>query len=212
MKSYINYPILFWLFFFGSVLGSLIEGIYCLIRHRRWETHTVTMWGPFCIVYGLGAVVLYTGAVLFEKIHIVWQFLLFSAITTLIEYICGMILKYGLHMKAWDYSNNRFNVQGIICLKMTVFWGFLGVIFAYTCVPQLKLWSLVLQSNLSKMVSCGMTVLMAVNLLITFACIIRWARRHRGIAPKNQVARYIDEKYDDERMSQRFCEWHFLGN
>ena len=212
MKSYITYPILFWLFFFGSILGVLIEGICCLIRYKRWETHTVTIWGPFCIIYGLGALVLYLGAVIFEKVHMIGQFFLFSIITTLIEYICGIILKYGLHMKAWDYSNHLLNFQGIICFKMTIIWGLFGVAFAYLCVPRLKLWSLVLQSGLWKIVSYIMSVLMAFNLLATFACIIRWAMRHRGIAPKNQLARFIDKNYGDDKMSRRFCEWRFLDD
>ena len=57
----------------GSILGTRIEGAFCLIRHGRWETHTVALWGPFCIIYGIGAVILYVGAVLSESMPTVIQ-------------------------------------------------------------------------------------------------------------------------------------------
>ena len=127
--KYITYPVLFLLFFSGSILGTLIEGIFCLIRYGRWETHTVTLWGPFCIIYGLGAVGLYIGSVLFGHLHWALQFILFASIATVIEYLCGAVLKYRLRMKAWDYSRSRFHLHGLVCLKMTLAWGALGVLF-----------------------------------------------------------------------------------
>lgn len=59
MTKPITYENMFWLFMIGSVLGVILEGIWCLIRAGHWETHVVSMWGPFCIIYGFGAVGLY---------------------------------------------------------------------------------------------------------------------------------------------------------
>ena len=33
----------------SNLVGVLIEGIFCLISYGKWETHVVTMWGPFCL-------------------------------------------------------------------------------------------------------------------------------------------------------------------
>lgn len=41
----IAYENMFWLFMIGSVLGVILEGIWCLIRTGHWETHVVSMWG-----------------------------------------------------------------------------------------------------------------------------------------------------------------------
>lgn len=211
MNEPVTYSNLFWLFLGGSLFGVLLEGIFCAVRYGRWETHTVAVWGPFCILYGIGAAGLYIGAVLFEKESRIIQFIVFSVIATAVEYLCGLLLKYGLHMRAWDYRKAVLNIDGQICLSFTVAWGLTGVAFAKWCVPALKM-------LFSRMVGTGWTVaciclsvFMAVNLLVTAACIIRWSYRHRGIAPRNQMERYIDETWDDSRMEKRFCEWRFTS-
>lgn len=85
----IIYADLFWLFMAGSLLGVLIEGVFCVFRYGHWETHTVAVWGPFCIIYGIGAVVLYIGAVLLEGKSYILQFVIFTFAATVIEYLCG---------------------------------------------------------------------------------------------------------------------------
>ena len=66
-KEKVNYTSMFWLFMFGSVAGFLIEGIWCVIRSGRWENHSATLWGPFCIIYGFGAVLVYLLALFVKK-------------------------------------------------------------------------------------------------------------------------------------------------
>ncbi|MFR1518689.1 MAG: putative ABC transporter permease [Clostridia bacterium] len=206
----IIYADLFWLFIAGSLLGVLIEGVFCVFRYGHWETHTVAVWGPFCIIYGIGAVVLYIGAVLLEGKSYILQFVIFTFAATVIEYLCGALLKYGLHMRAWDYSKEFLNIDGIISPAFTVVWGLAGLAFSKWFVP-------VLRTLFSKMHGMGweiacicLSVFMAVNLLVTSLCIFRWSQRHRGIAPRNSIEQYIDETWNDSRMLRRFCEWRFI--
>ena len=56
IDAHTNYSNMFWLFMIGNILGVILEGIWCVIRNGRWETHVVTIWGPFCLIYGVGAV------------------------------------------------------------------------------------------------------------------------------------------------------------
>lgn len=207
---YTNFSFLFWLFIAGSLLGMLLEGIFCIVRKQKWETHTVTIWGPFCIVYGIGAVVFYLGAIYYSNLHLGWQFVLFSADATVIEYVCGALLRYGLRMKAWDYSKNFLDLQGLICLKMTLVWGAAGVLFARYIVPEFSGWYEFFRNPICVAFTFVFAVFMAINFIMTFLCIVRWAKRHRGIAAKTRLGQYIDHKYDDEKMEKRFCEWIFL--
>jgi uncharacterized membrane protein len=210
ITQWMTYAELFWVFIAGSLLGVLLEGVFCLLRYGRWQTHTVAVWGPFCIIYGIGAVILYVGAILMEGKNKAVQFVLFALTATVVEYLCGALLKYGLQMRAWDYSGEFLNIDGLVCPSFTVAWGIAGVAFAQWGVP-------VLRGLFSKMngvgwrIACiGLSVFMAVNLLITSVCILRWSQRHRGIAPRNQAERFIDETWNDGRMQKRFCEWRFI--
>lgn len=51
-------------------------------------------------------------------------------------------MKYVLRMKAWDYSKEFLNLEGIICIKYSVVWGLAGVAFAQMCSPHIKYLSL----------------------------------------------------------------------
>lgn len=206
----ITYQKLFWIFMAGNILGVIIEGIFCVIHYGHWETHTVTIWGPFCLLYGIGAVLFFIGAVCLEKKSKVIQFIVFSVAATIVEFVCGVLLKYGLRMKAWDYSNEFLNFKGLICLKFTLVWGIAGVIFSAFCINPLNIIFAKMTNVVWKYACTFASIFMAVNLLSTAACIARWSDRHFGAVPHNRIEQLIDEKWNDEKMEQRFCEWRFI--
>lgn len=133
-KDGVTYCNMFWLFMFGNVLGVLLEGTWCRLIFGHWETHVATIWGPFSLIYGVGAVMFYISG---EKIRstgykgVVARFCSIAIVATVFELACGLLLEYGMGMKAWDYSKSFMNYKGLICLKMTLLWGLAGVIFAY---------------------------------------------------------------------------------
>jgi len=48
---------------------------------------------------------------------------------SLLEFICGFIsLKY-FHLRLWDYRKNKFNIKGFICLRFSIIWGLLAVLY-----------------------------------------------------------------------------------
>lgn len=65
-KDGVTYCNMFWLFMFGNVLGVLLEGTWCRLIFGHWETHVATIWGPFSLIYGVGAVMFYISG---EKIR-----------------------------------------------------------------------------------------------------------------------------------------------
>lgn len=140
-KDGVTYCNMFWLFMFGNVLGVLLEGTWCRLIFGHWETHVATIWGPFSLIYGVGAVMFYISG---EKIRstgykgVVARFCSIAIVATVFELACGLLLEYGMGMKAWDYSKSFMNYKGLICLKMTLLWGLAGVIFSYMVVPKLK--------------------------------------------------------------------------
>lgn len=209
-KQRITYPKLFWLFIFGSLFGVVFEGFFCLFKYGAWETHVVSVWGPFCIIYGIGAVLLYVCSVRFESKNILARFLSYAVIASAVEYLCGVILKYGLNMEAWNYSGNFWNIDGIICLKMTLVWGSAGILFSRYAVPSLEKVFAKMEGKGWKIACTCFSVFMAINLTLTGVCIVRWAQRHKEDVADNRVEEYIDEKYNDTYMQTRFMEWRFL--
>lgn len=206
----ITYQKLFWLFFFGSLLGVLAEGVFCLVKRGRWETHVVSVWGPFCILYGIGAAGFYAGTVLLWRKNVVWRFVFFALVADLVELAAGLLLEFGLHMRAWSYVYHRWNVRGHISLKMSFAWGAFGSAFSYL-VPTIDRALERMKGKAWNLLCLSLTVFMAINLSLTAVCLVRWKARHFDVPPANAFERLIDRKYDDAFMQKRFCEWRFLS-
>ena len=50
---------------------------------------------------------------------------------------------------------------------------------------------------------------MVINLVVTSAALVRWRDRQAEVPATNQVARLIDDVFDDEFMEKRYCNMKF---
>jgi uncharacterized membrane protein len=84
--------------------------------------------GPFCPIYGFGAIIMFAFLEKFEN-NIVLLFIVAFVVLSLWEYISGVYLETVFKTKYWDYSNHKFNIKGRVCLTNSIYWGFLGTVF-----------------------------------------------------------------------------------
>lgn len=123
------------LFYFAiySFLGWCIETIYKTILEKKF-INSGFLHGPFCPIYGFGAVIM---ILLLEQLpnNIFIIFIVNTILLTIWEYIVGVLLEKIFKTKYWDYSNLKFNINGRVCLKNSIYWGVLGVIFHFIVHP-----------------------------------------------------------------------------
>lgn len=210
-NSSITYQRAYWLFLAGSLLGLVLEGFWCLIKQGHWETHVNFIWEPLCGIYGVGLVGCYLGAVLLRDYLLPAKFITFALIGTAVELAAGLLLEYGLHMRAWDYSGTFMNFRGHINLNMTILWGILGVIFSIW-LPVIERVFAKMQGRGWKIACVGLSIVLAADIIATSACLIRWSSRHRGASAGNRMEQMIDQAYPNEIMQKRFCEWYFIDD
>ena len=125
----LSYTSIFWLFMLGSILGYLLEGFWCILTKGHWEHHAATLWGPFCIIYGIAAIVLYITAYYIQKQRVWVQLGLLMGVGVLIEYTASLLQEVFFGSTSWDYSHHYFNIGGRVSLRMAILWGFLGFLF-----------------------------------------------------------------------------------
>lgn len=121
-----------WLFMIYSLLGWGIEVVY----------HAVTLGavvnrgflnGPVCPVYGCGVICVlgvikkagesmgYSGNI--ETASPAVLFVVGITFATAVELIAGAALDKLFHARWWDYSREKFNYKGYICLRFSIIWG-----------------------------------------------------------------------------------------
>ena len=113
-------------FIIYSVVGFIIETIFGVLTKGVLESRKSFLYGPFCSIYGLGAVLMILPLQRFKKNN----YTLFTAgfvIGSIIEYLVSLIGELIFHIKWWDYSDQILNLNGRICVQFSLFWGLLAI-------------------------------------------------------------------------------------
>ena len=113
-------------FIIYSVLGYIIETIFGIVTKGVWESRQSFLYGPFCGIYGLGAVIMIIFLQRFSK-NFNTLFIGGFIIGSIIEYVVSLIGEMIFHIKWWDYSDKPLNINGRVCVYFSLFWGFLAI-------------------------------------------------------------------------------------
>lgn len=90
--------------------------------------------GPYCPIYGFGALAVINILTPFSDNPIIVYFLA-VIITSLLEYVTGYLLERIYHLKWWDYSNYKLNIHGRVVLHNSLIFGGLSLIAIYFLNP-----------------------------------------------------------------------------
>ena len=107
------YYIINW-FFIYSFLGWIWESCYVSIKSKK-PVNRGFINGPLCTIYGFGAVSVYLILKDFDR-NLLILYAGGVIVATALEFVTGWLMETIFHTRWWDYSNNKFNVHGYICL------------------------------------------------------------------------------------------------
>lgn len=110
-----------------SFAGWILESCFRSLCEKK-IINSGFLKGPFCPIYGVGAIIMYVFLDSFQD-QIILLFFTSLVVLTVWEYVVGIYLEKVFHTKYWDYSDHKFNFQGRICLTNSIYWGILGVVF-----------------------------------------------------------------------------------
>ncbi len=124
MESFLK---LFLLFIIYSFIGYLAEVIYCSICNRKIVLNRGFLIGPILPIYGCGALVIVH---LLERYanDVLVLFIMSFISCCIIEYFASLIMEKIFHLRWWDYSERKFNVNGRICLTNGILFGLGGLL------------------------------------------------------------------------------------
>lgn len=141
MSNYAESHVIIFLFFtIYSFLGWMLETTFASINERKFINRGFLK-GFFCPIYGLGAILIvkaYSWMNIYIKGYYTWMLisvLVSIILVTALEYITGFILESLFNFKWWDYSNNYANINGYICLKYSLLWGFFAFFLVQVAHP-----------------------------------------------------------------------------
>ena len=114
------------LFFFYCFCGWVWESCYVSLCQRRWVNRGFLQ-GPLLPIYGSGAIIiLFVTLPVAGNLGLVWLLGMLAA--TALEYVTGDVMERLFKVRYWDYSKQKFNLNGPICLSSSIAWGFFSIL------------------------------------------------------------------------------------
>lgn len=116
-----GYEVVMW-FLTYSMMGWLVESIYMSFCNHKITNRGFAK-GPFCPIYGFGALTVFFVLRPYSDNSIL-LFFLGSFLATTLEFLTALVMKRIFGEIWWDYHEKPFNYRGIICLESSIAWGF----------------------------------------------------------------------------------------
>ena len=129
-------------FIFYSFLGWVWESIYCTIKEKKWADRGF-LFGPICPIYGSCVVATSIVFSLFSFLSSpdfpIWGVFIICYIGSAVaEYLTSWVLEKRFHARWWDYSTIPLNINGRICVPVSIAFGLAGVAIVKYLIPAVE--------------------------------------------------------------------------
>ena len=197
-------------FIIYSIVGYIIETIFGIITKGVWESRQSFLYGPFCAIYGVGAVIMIIFLHGYSKKY-TRLFLGGFIVGSIVEYLVSWIGEMILGVKWWDYSNMPLNINGRICVYFSIFWGFLALYLIGSFNPRIDRLIDWFKNKFSlkflKIATSTVTTFLLIDCIITgvalsFFLIRMVAKNDLNVNNKQAVIQKYDDIYDNETLSK----------
>ena len=193
---------LFWICIIASVIGVIIETLYCYITRGFFESRTGLIYGPFNLVYGFGAVLITVLLYYISEKKKKYIFFGGMVIGALFEFACSIFQEISFGTISWRYDEGLFNFQGRINLMYSIFWGILATLwFKYILNHILEFLSKI-PKKLYKILTITMFVFMVFNSYISYMAVDRMSKRRHDVNQYTKMDKFLDKHYTDEKIKK----------
>ncbi len=181
-------------FYFYCIFGWCFESSYVSIKEKRL-TNRGFLKGPWLPLYGSGAILVLWLTLPFQKNPFL-VYVVGALGATVLEYVTGEVMVRLFKVRYWDYSGQRFQYKGHICLSSSIAWGFLSLLMVYGVhlpVERLILW---MHEEVVSVLTFGITVFMACD----FSSAFRQAMDLRALLLQaEQIRAELEQRAEEKR-------------
>ena len=177
--------IYFLLFLIYSFVGWVLEVIYTLFTDKKL-TNRGFLIGPYCPIYGVGALLIVIFLSKFQQ-HPFALFILAVVICSVLEYCTSYVMEKIFKIRWWDYSNNKFNINGRICLETMIPFGVIACLLVYVINPFLVLNLNKLPESCLVVVSLIFGVLLIADFITSFNIINNFKKTVKNVSERDRT-------------------------
>ncbi len=207
-----------WYFTLFSILGLVLETVYCYQTTGVIESRKGLVFGPFCPIYGVGATLL----IIFlnkYKDHPIKLFIYGVLLGSFLEYFLSFAMEAIYATRFWDYSYLDINLNGRIALIYSLFWGILSIFLIRWFKPLVDKIIYKFTNSLSLTIEIIIVAFLVFDTFATIYSISMYKTRaidkYYNISPKTygKMATFINSHiFSDNYMKKTFPNLRFIDN
>ena len=203
-----------WYLMIFSIIGLIIETLFCYVTTGVIESRKGLLYGPFCPIYGVGATFMIFILEPFKN-NKIKLFVYGGILGSVIEYIISFGLEAFYGTRFWDYSFLKFNLNGRICITYTLFWGILAFLLIKIVKPLID--KIVNKTNY-KLLDCAIVFFAVIDIFCTIWGINVYRNRaincYYGLDNYNKKSFINDIEnniFDNNKLQKTFPNMRFIN-
>ena len=155
--------------------------------------------GPMLPIYGTGAIMVLICTIPVKE-HVALGYVCGMIGATILEYITGWGMEKLLKVRYWDYSNDVLNFNGYICLKASLFWGFLSIFLTYVVHDPIANIVLSMPRTVSEVLVCVISISFLIDVCISAKTAFDFARLLEKMQKLRMELDGLSERIKEESM------------
>lgn len=212
MYSGVTFTRMVWVFLIGSVIGYIVETLFCLAKLGFIESRQGMLYGPFSQIYGFGAVMMVLLLTPFMKRGDKWLFFGGAVVGGVFEAVCSVIQELMFGTVSWEYSAHAFSLLGgRTNLIYMLFWGILAFVYLKLIYPRMIQFIDNLATRPKRFFTYVIVIFLCANMLLSSIAVARWSNRVANIPAKNSVEVWLDERYPNEMLQEIYPNMQFVS-
>lgn len=175
-----------------------MEVILTLIKTGRFVNRGFLI-GPCCPIYGFGSLLI--TSLLKPYTHdFIALFVLATAICMILEYITSYLMEKLFKARWWDYSDQKYNINGRICLETAVPFGLGALLVVYAIHPVVIDLLGTMNDTTTFILGVTIFVLFLADIIISFNIISKF--KNTGLKIRKDSTEEITKKIKEYLITQ----------
>lgn len=164
-----NLKTYFILYIIYSFIGWVIE-VIAISKDTKKFVNRGFLIGPYCPIYGTCALLM---ILIPNQKNLLLLFIVAVLICSIAEYVTSYLMEKLFKARWWDYSRRKFNLNGRICLRMSVAFGLLGVLLIRYVNPLITSMLIKMPLNTINITFYTLLIIFIIDNIISFKVIIK---------------------------------------
>lgn len=208
-SEHLSFKKMFMIFIIFSFIGCVYEDLLFMIKDYindgtiNFVTKRGLLYFELSPIYGGGACLMiwFFTRRKYTKSDYFW---LGSIIGGLFEYIISFLQETFTGTTSWDYSNYFLNINGRTTIPYMLFWGLLCYLLMTKVYPYISKKIKKFPQQYRNPIYYVLLVVITLDVFLSVSACIRLGLRHKGYEPLTVYGEFLDNVYNDERMSKSY--------